>query len=274
MDSPLSQVTLPSGDTVPALGLGTWRMGEHWHRRTTEIQALRMGFDLGMTLVDTAEMYGEGGAERIVGEAIAGRRDQIFLVTKIYPHHASTRVMPKACDDSLRRLRTEQIDLYLLHWRGETVLEEVVEGFVQTAARRQDSPLGRQQFRSRRYAGARSSVRRRIRLCESSPVQPRSPRNRAQRAALVHGTAYSNHGLLPGGSGASGQFLGAAGGERAIRRDAGANRLGLAACPGRGYCDPESDPRCTPPGKSQRQANVRLGKQELAELDAMFPPPK
>jgi diketogulonate reductase-like aldo/keto reductase len=112
---------------MPRLGMGTWHMGESAARRAAEVAALRLGLDLGMTLVDTAEMYGDGGAERVVGEAIRGRRDGVFVVTKFYPHHASRRALVKACDGSLERLGTDAIDLYLLHWRGSVALAETVE---------------------------------------------------------------------------------------------------------------------------------------------------
>ena len=114
---------------MPALGMGTWHMGERARDRTREIDALRLGLDLGMTLIDTAEMYAEGGAERVVGEAIAGRRDEVYLVSKVYPHHASRRGVVEACARSLERLRTDRLDLYLLHWRGDIPLAETVAGF-------------------------------------------------------------------------------------------------------------------------------------------------
>jgi diketogulonate reductase-like aldo/keto reductase len=120
---------LPGGEAVPVLGQGTWRMGEDASKRKSEIAALRTGIDLGMSLIDTAEMYADGGAEELVGEAIAGRRDQVFVVTKFYPHNATRDRMAAACDRSLRRLATEQIDLYLLHWRGEVPLKETLAGF-------------------------------------------------------------------------------------------------------------------------------------------------
>jgi diketogulonate reductase-like aldo/keto reductase len=120
---------LRSGATMPVLGMGTWHMGEHARDRAREVAALRHGLDLGMTLIDTAEMYAEGGAERVVGEAIAGRRDDVFLVSKVYPHHASRRGVVDACARSLERLRTDRLDLYLLHWRGRVPLAETVEGF-------------------------------------------------------------------------------------------------------------------------------------------------
>jgi len=122
-------VTLPGGETVPALGQGTWFMGERSDRRRAEVEALRAGLDLGMTLIDTAEMYAEGGAEEVVGEAIAGRRDRVFLVSKVYPHNASRRGVAAACARSLERLGTDRIDLYLLHWRGSYPLGETIEGF-------------------------------------------------------------------------------------------------------------------------------------------------
>ena len=122
-------VDLPSSAAVPALGLGTWHMGEDRRRRADEVAALRLGVDLGMTPVDTAEMYASGGAEEVVGEAIAGRRDQVFLVSKVLPSNASRAGTVRACEASLKRLGTERIDLYLLHWRGSYRLAETVEAF-------------------------------------------------------------------------------------------------------------------------------------------------
>jgi diketogulonate reductase-like aldo/keto reductase len=122
-------VTFSSGVTVPALGLGTWQMGEHAAMAPIEVQSLKRGLDLGMTLIDTAEMYAEGGAEKITGEAIAGRRDEVFLVSKVYPWNASRQGVIDACDRSLERLMTDRLDLYLLHWRGEHPLSETVAGF-------------------------------------------------------------------------------------------------------------------------------------------------
>ncbi|NBF03111.1 aldo/keto reductase [Pseudomonas sp. Fl5BN2] len=114
---------------VPVIGQGTWRMGEDRQQRNQEIAALRTGIELGMSLIDTAEMYGEGGAEEVVGKAIAGRRDEVFLVSKAYPHNASCKGLPLACERSLKRLGCEVIDLYLLHWRGQYPLAETIEAF-------------------------------------------------------------------------------------------------------------------------------------------------
>jgi len=120
---------LPSGRKIPVLGQGTWRMAENPDKKAEEIAALRLGLDLGLTLIDTAEMYGEGAAEELVAEAIAGRRDDVFLVSKVYPHNASRNDAPRACERSLRRLRTDYLDLYLLHWRGAVPLTETLDAF-------------------------------------------------------------------------------------------------------------------------------------------------
>lgn len=125
----MKTVKLPSGERVPAFGLGTWRMGERPRARAAELAALRAGLDLGIRLIDTAEMYGEGEAETIVGQAIAGRREQVFLVGKVYPHNATRPGAVAACERSLRRLGTDRLDLYLLHWRGEVPLAETLEAF-------------------------------------------------------------------------------------------------------------------------------------------------
>jgi diketogulonate reductase-like aldo/keto reductase len=123
------RVTLPGGEAVPVLGQGTWKMADDRARRPQEIAALRLGIELGMTLIDTAEMYGEGRTEELVGEAIAGLRDQVFLVSKVYPYNASRKGVAKACARSLRRLKTDRLDLYLLHWPGSVPIAETVEGF-------------------------------------------------------------------------------------------------------------------------------------------------
>jgi diketogulonate reductase-like aldo/keto reductase len=126
----MKTLRLPDGNRVPVLGQGTWRMGESKRGRDSEVAALRLGIELGMTLIDTAEMYGDGGAERVVADAIEGQRERVFVVTKVYPHNASRSGLPKACERSLERLRIDTIDLYLLHWREKTPpLEETVETF-------------------------------------------------------------------------------------------------------------------------------------------------
>jgi len=128
-DRTMPRVTLPGGLSVPALGQGTWNMGERAADASREIDSIRTGIDIGMTLIDTAEMYAEGGAEEIVGRAISGRREDVFLVSKVYPWNASRQGTVAACDRSLNRLGTDRIDLYLLHWRGEHPLAETVAAF-------------------------------------------------------------------------------------------------------------------------------------------------
>jgi diketogulonate reductase-like aldo/keto reductase len=125
----LRGVELPTGETIPVLGQGTWHLGQGKHPRGEEIEALRVGIELGMTLIDTAEMYGGGAAEKLVGEAVAGRREDVFLVSKVLPMHATREGTAAACEASLRRLGTDHLDLYLLHWRGMVPLEETVRAF-------------------------------------------------------------------------------------------------------------------------------------------------
>ncbi len=126
---PMPMVALPDGTAVPALGQGTWMMAERGARRADELQALRLGLDLGLSLIDTAEMYGDGAAEELVGEALAGRRDEVFLVSKVLPGNATRAGTIAACERSLARLRTDRLDLYLLHWRGPAPLKETLAGF-------------------------------------------------------------------------------------------------------------------------------------------------
>ncbi len=127
----MKTVALPNGERVPALGQGTWNMGDDRARRSTEIAALQAGIERGLTLIDTAEMYGDGRAEALVAEAIAGKRETVFLVSKVLPNHASKRGTLAACEQSLKRLKTDRIDLYLLHWRGNEPFSETLEAFTQ-----------------------------------------------------------------------------------------------------------------------------------------------
>jgi len=140
----MKTVTLPSGERVPALGQGTWCMGENKAARAEEIATLMLGLDLGITLIDTAEMYGEGKAEELIGEAIASRRDQVFLVSKVYPQTARERRGGRVASGSLRRLRTDRIDLYLLHWRGACRSPKPWRHSWRCKKSRQDPPLRRE----------------------------------------------------------------------------------------------------------------------------------
>jgi diketogulonate reductase-like aldo/keto reductase len=125
----IRSLPLPSGRSMPVLGQGTWGMGERRSEFAAEVAALKLGLDLGVTLIDTAEMYGEGGAETVIAEAIAGRRDEVFIVSKVYPHNASPTGAVAACERSLKRLKTDHLDLYLLHWRGTVPLAKTLEAF-------------------------------------------------------------------------------------------------------------------------------------------------
>jgi diketogulonate reductase-like aldo/keto reductase len=126
---PVATTTMPSGESVPTLGLGTWKMGEDRSQFAAEVAALKLGLDLGVTLIDTAEMYGSGGSERVVAEAVKGRRDEVFIVSKLLPSNASRAGTIQACERSLKNLGTDRIDLYLLHWMGSVPLAETVETF-------------------------------------------------------------------------------------------------------------------------------------------------
>jgi diketogulonate reductase-like aldo/keto reductase len=131
----IRRIALPAGERIPVLGQGTWHMAEVRERRKAEIGALRLGIDLGMTLIDTAEMYAEGETERLVGDAISGRRDEVFLISKVLPSHASRQGTIDACAASLRRLKTDRLDMYLLHWRGSVPLWQTIEAFVELKER-------------------------------------------------------------------------------------------------------------------------------------------
>ncbi|GFE71438.1 aldo/keto reductase [Chroococcus sp. FPU101] len=127
--SPMRTLKLPSGQNISVLGMGTWRMGENARHHQSEIEALRHGLALGLSLIDTAEMYGEGGAEEVIASVIANCRSEVFLVSKVYPHNASRQKAIAACERSLKRLNTDYLDLYLLHWRGSVPLAETLEAF-------------------------------------------------------------------------------------------------------------------------------------------------
>ena len=187
-------VALPDGKRVPVLGQGTWRMGESKSARAEEVAALRLGIELGMSLIDTAEMYGDGGAEEIVAEAIQGQHQGVFVVTKVYPHNASRAELPKACERSLKRLRIDAIDLYLLHWRERTPpLQENCRRVREAARCRKDKTLGCLKLRRRRHggtvvAGTRSQMRRKSgsatisRIAKSSSIFCRGAKRTRSRS--------------------------------------------------------------------------------------------
>jgi diketogulonate reductase-like aldo/keto reductase len=130
MTTPVPTISLPSGDAVPVLGLGAWMIGESARNKDEEVAALRLGVDLGMNLIDTAELYASGQSERVVAEAITGRRDEVFLVSKVMPQNATRSGTIKACEQSLKRLNTDRLDLYLLHWRDTIPLRDTLEGLL------------------------------------------------------------------------------------------------------------------------------------------------
>lgn len=130
----MNSICFPDGTEVPALGQGTWMMAERPAQRADELAALRAGIELGLTLIDTAEMYAGGESERLVGEAMRGLRDHVFLVSKAYPQNASRQRLPQACEASLKRLGTDRLDLYLLHWRSRVPLAETVEAMEKLVA--------------------------------------------------------------------------------------------------------------------------------------------
>jgi hypothetical protein len=198
MPASIPVTSLPSGEAVPVLGQGTWTMGVDARQRKEEIASLRLGIELGMTLIDTAEMYADGGAEKVVAQAIAGRRNEVFLVSKVLPEHATRRGTIAACDRSLRRLKTDRLDLYLLHWREEIPLSET--RVRQAPACRQNTLLGREQLRSRRHEGTRRLAGRRGGDCERGHVQRQAPRHRIRLNAVVPQATHPDHCLLAAGS--------------------------------------------------------------------------
>lgn len=247
-------------------------MAEDPRRRAAEILALRIGLDLGLTLIDTAEMYASGGAEELVGEAIAGRRDDIFLVSKVLPEHATRRGAIAACERSLQRLGTDRLDLYLLHWRGDLPLEATVEGF--TALIRAG--------KIRRWGVSNLDVADMEELVrfpggsevatDQVPLQPGPSRHRMGSVAVVSPPTNSDHGQLADRAGPDAEAPGAQESSRQSRRDAGAGRTRLAAASGFDYRDSQGGKpgACT---ENRAALDIRLTDKDLAALDQTFPPP-
>lgn len=265
-------VLKPDGVLVPALGQGTWRMGERGADRRAEAAALRLGLDLGMTLIDTAEMYAEGGAEEVVAEAIAGRRDEVFLVSKVYPHNASRAKLPRALDASLKRLRVERLDLYLLHWRGSVPLAETVEAMERARdagkiARWGVSNLDVDDLEELGPALGDCATDQVLWNLEARGVEFDLLPFCAQRAMPV--MAYSPIGQ--GGALLRHKALGAI----AARHGVAPAQVALAfvlARPGVIAIPKASDPAHVRQNAAARE--IVLTRQDMAELDAAFPPPK
>ncbi|MDR7224385.1 aldo/keto reductase [Aminobacter aminovorans] len=269
---PFATTTLPSGEAVPTLGQGTWMMGEDRNRAADEVAAIRLGLDLGVTLIDTAEMYGSGGAEKVVGEAIAGRRDEVFLVSKVLPSNASRNGVIRACEASLKRMHTDRIDLYLLHWRGGVPLSETIAVFEELRQSGKIRHWGVSNF----DADDMEELNRLSRggACQSNQVLYNLTRRGIEfdlvswsRERGMPVMAYS-----PVEQGALASNKGLA--KIAARHDATAAQIALAwvmAQPG-----VIAIPKATRLEHVRQNAAARdiaLTAQDLAELDSLFPPP-
>ena len=260
---------------MPALGQGTWHMGERGGAAKTEVAALKLGIELGMTLIDTAEMYGNGGAEEVVAEAAGGQRDKLFIVSKVYPHNASRDGVPAACERSLKRLRTDRIDLYLLHWRGSHPLAETVEAFEKLRAAGKIRYWGVSNFDTRDMQGA-------VHACPGGT-------HCATNQVLYHiGSRGIEFDLLPwctehkiplmayspvgqGGSLLRSKALAAV----AKRHDATPAQIAIAWTMRHGNVI--SIPKASDPAHVRQNAAagaISLTEEDLAEIDAAHPPPR
>ncbi|MGI5152182.1 aldo/keto reductase [Plantactinospora sp. CA-294935] len=264
-------ITLPSGRTMPVLGQGTWYLGESPGKRQDEIAALRTGLDLGMTMIDTAEMYGSGSSEELVGAAIAGRRDEIFLVDKVLPANATRQGTVQACRRSLRRLGTDHIDLYLLHWRGSHPLAETVEAFAELVEAGDIGQWGVSNFDLSDMvdlmdAGGDSCAANQVlyNLTRRGPEYDLLPWLRERGIPVL---AYSpiEQGRLLGDA----QLA-----EVAARHQGTPAQVALAWVLRQGSV--AAIPRSSDPGHTRENAGaleLRLGEEDLAVLDTVFPPP-
>jgi len=263
---------MPSGALMPVFGIGTWRMGESARRRPQELEAVKYAIELGYPMIDTAEMYGDGGAEEIVGEALAEHRQRPFIVSKVYPHNATRAGTIAACERSLKRLKIERIDLYLLHWRGGARLEETFEAFHRLREAGKIGDFGVSNFdaadmqdAARLDKGLTGSNQVLYCLSRRGPEFDLLPWMRKRSIPLMAYSPLDQGGLL---------------GKAALKKIAGEvgctpAQLALAwvlARPG----------VATIPKSSTRErvkenlaaVEVKLAPQVLAELDKAFPPPK
>ena len=273
MTEQLQSVTLRNGERVPALGQGTWHMGEDRRRAADEEAALRTGIELGMTLVDTAEMYGSGGAEEVIARAARGVRDSLFIVSKVYPHNASRAGIVAACERSLKRLATDRIDLYLLHWRGSIPLAETLDGFLRLQADGKIRHYGVSNFdrtdmtewAALRGGDTVAANQLLYNLSRRGPEWDLLPWCREHRVAVM---AYTPLG--------QGQMLGNRGlAEVARRRSATPAQIALAWLlrqDGMIVIPKASRPEHV--RENRGALDVALSEEDLAELDRAFPPPK
>ena len=271
MASTIRTTRLPSGEVIPVLGQGTWGMGERESRRSAEVTALRLGLDLGVSLIDTAEMYGDGGAEAVVGEAIRGRRDEVFVVSKVLPSNASRRGTISACESSLKRLGTDRIDLYLLHWRGGTPLAETVAAFEELKAAEKIRNWGVSNFDAADMAELASVPNGN--LVQTNQVLYNLTRRGIEfdllpacRQRGIPVMAYSpvEQGALAGDA----RLV-----KIANRHDATPSQIALAWSLQDGVV---AIPKASEPGhvrENRAALDIRLSAEDLRELDRLFPPP-
>ena len=269
----MKTIALSDGQRVPVLGQGTWRMGENKRAHKDEVAALRLGIELGMTLIDTAEMYGEGGAEKIVADAIEGQRDRVFIVTKVYPHNASRTELPKACERSLKRLRIDAIDLYLLHWRERnTRLEETVKAFEKLRAAGKIKRWGVSNFdvddmkelwsidKGTNCAANQLLYNLENREIESGLLQSNNKVPIMAYSPIGHGRGLLENATLK---------------EIAKRHDVTTSQIALAwVLRQPGVITIPKASKETHIRDNARSIDIKLTKEDLADLDQEFPPPK
>ena len=273
MTEELQSVTLRSGERVPALGQGTWHMGENRRRAAEEEAALRLGIELGMTLIDTAEMYGSGGAEEVIARAAEGVRDSLFIVSKVYPHNASRAGVVAACERSLKRLATDRIDLYLLHWRGSIPLAETLEGFLRLRADGKIRHYGVSNFDRADMAewaalqggGTVAADQVLYKLSRRGPEWDLLPWCREHQVAVMAYTPLGQGHML------GNRVLG----EVARRRDATPAQIALAWLLRQdGMIVIPKASRLEHVRENRGALDIVLTEEELAALDRAFPPPK
>ena len=273
MAKELRSVILRSGERVPALGQGTWHMGENRRRAAEEEAALRLGIELGLTLIDTAEMYCSGGAEEVIARAAEGVRDSLFIVSKVYPHNASRAGVVAACERSLKRLATDRIDLYLLHWRGSIPLAETLEGFLRLQGDGKIRHYGVSNFDRADMAewaalqggGTVAADQVLYNLSRRGPEWDLLPWCREHQVAVMAYTPLGQGHML------ANRALG----EVARRRDATPAQVALAWLlrqDGTIVIPKASRPEHV--RENRRSLDIALTEEDLAALDRAFPPPK
>ena len=270
----MRQAALPDGTAVSALGQGTWHMGEGDRPPAQEAAALRLGIELGMTLIDTAEMYADGGAESIVAEAIAGQRDAAFVVTKVYPQNATRQGIPAACDRSLKRLRTDHIDLYLLHWRGPTPLGETIAAFEALRAQGKIRHWGVSNFDSDDLAELAATPGGEA--CATNQVLYNPEQRGIEFDLLAHGTTRHMPVMAYSPLGQGGRLLRAPTLTKIAARH-GVTPAQIALAWSLRQPNVISIPKAADPRHVREMAAaaaVLLTPEDLAEIDAAWPPPR